>query len=371
MNSSKWKDLFSFSSRERNGIFILVIIILILTVFRIWAPYDKKNADIRNFSQFESEIDDFENSLKSEDIKTSYEKKSYDDNSSVDMSVPLSEFNPNKASYQKLLKLGFSKNLADNLINYREAGGQFYNPDDMQKLYGMSDEFYQHIKNHININTDKNETEKPENIKFNFDPNTISADSLVMLGFSKSVADRWIKYRSKNPNPLSFEDITNIYGINNELILELKPLMIFPDKKQKEEIEPVNININSANFNDLEKFSFINKWLAERIIKYRDNLGGYYTVKQLKEVYGLDKKTYNQFEKYIILNEDEIKKINLNTAEFKEILSHPYLSMQDVKNISDFRQFKNNEIHSVEELRKNRILEDSVYLKVNPYLIVD
>ena len=86
------------------------------------------------------------------------------------------------------------------------------------------------------------------------------------------------------------------------------------------------INLNTADSMALMTLRGIGAVYASRIIKYRNLLGGYYDKSQILEVYGITKETYSLFC-------DDIVKIPVNTASFKEILRHPYFDYDMVVKI--------------------------------------
>jgi len=126
------------------------------------------------------------------------------------------------------------------------------------------------------------------------------------------------------------------------------------------------IDLNRADSTQLLPLPGIGPVFASRLIKYRDLLGGYASVDQLKEVYGISLETIDRITDRIVIDTTLLIKMDLNTATFKELLRHPYLEYEDVKSIVNFRDFKGN-IRSLHELQENYILQDSVMKKVIPY----
>ena len=93
------------------------------------------------------------------------------------------------------------------------------------------------------------------------------------------------------------------------------------------------INLNTADSTALMTLRGIGAVFASRIIKYRNLLGGYYDKSQILEVYGITKETYSLFCDDIAASADDIVKIPVNTASFKEILHHPYFDYDMVVKI--------------------------------------
>jgi competence ComEA-like helix-hairpin-helix protein len=136
-------------------------------------------------------------------------------------------------------------------------------------------------------------------------------------------------------------------------------------KKQGNSAQP--IDINRADSVRLLPLPGIGPVYAGRIIKYRNLLGGFTSVEQLLEVYGISKETLDRIRGRIYADTSGIRKIRLDSASFSDLLRHPYLELENVKAIMNFRDFTGT-IHSPQELHDNCILPDTLLQKVTPYL---
>jgi len=101
------------------------------------------------------------------------------------------------------------------------------------------------------------------------------------------------------------------------------------------------IELNSADTTDLKKIPKIGSGFAGRIVKYRESLGGYFYIDQLKEVWGMDDYLYADIRPYITL-EPGIKKLKINSASFEQLNKHPYISYKQAQVIIDLRERKGN-----------------------------
>jgi len=127
------------------------------------------------------------------------------------------------------------------------------------------------------------------------------------------------------------------------------------------------IDINRADSAQLLPLPGIGPVFAGRLIKYRNLLGGYASLEQLKEVYGISLETYERIADLIVIDTASIIMLDLNNATFRELLRHPYLEYENVKALVNYRDFADT-IQSLRELQDNYILPDSVMNKVIPYL---
>lgn len=106
---------------------------------------------------------------------------------------------------------------------------------------------------------------------------------------------------------------------------------------------------------------------AGRIIKYRSLLGGYYTLNQLLEVYGMKPETLERIRPLLIIDSASWNMISLNKCEFRDLLRHPYLEYADVLSLVRYMDRK-GAVDSMEEVLSNVLLADSVAERIEPYL---
>lgn len=126
------------------------------------------------------------------------------------------------------------------------------------------------------------------------------------------------------------------------------------------------VSINSCDTSTLETLPGIGPVLSRRIIKYRELLGGYYTKDQMLEVFGMTDENYNRFVKHITIDTLKIRKLNLNTATFKEINAHPYISYEQTKAIFKLRS-KSTKLNR-EHILKCEAFDSIQKIKVLTYL---
>ena len=126
------------------------------------------------------------------------------------------------------------------------------------------------------------------------------------------------------------------------------------------------ININRADSVQLLPLPGIGPVFAGRIIKYRSLLGGFVSVEQLGEVYGIPAETIQEIRSQVYIDSTVIHKIHIDSATFRELLRHPYLEYDDVKALVNYRDFI-GDIKSIHELRINQILHDSTLKMIDVY----
>lgn len=130
--------------------------------------------------------------------------------------------------------------------------------------------------------------------------------------------------------------------------------------------EGQTISLNETDTAQWKKIPGIGSTFASRIVKYRNRLGGFASVDQLKEVYGIDAELYSKISPYIE-PDGNYSKINVNKLEFKQLLSHPYLNYKQVKAIVSLRDRKGR-IASINELSMLDEFTTADIERLAPYL---
>ncbi len=141
-------------------------------------------------------------------------------------------------------------------------------------------------------------------------------------------------------------------------------------KASQKSNEPQVLDVNTADSTTLLNLKGIGPVFAGRIVKYRNLLGGYVNIQQLQEVYGLTKETYNAIAPYVVVNNPKPKKINLNTATFKEVNRHPYIEYELTKAIFSLKK-KQGKLTAVDDIKKTGQVSPELYNKLLPYLTVE
>lgn len=138
-------------------------------------------------------------------------------------------------------------------------------------------------------------------------------------------------------------------------------------REQKSKTSSSRIDINSADTNILMTLPNMTSYCAYMIIRYRKKLGGYYSVHQLREVWGMDSTIYNALQNEVWADTCLVQKININRADIKQLALHPYIRYYLAKAIVNYRD-EHGLFATPQALHKMAAINDSTYLKIEPYL---
>jgi competence protein ComEA len=196
-------------------------------------------------------------------------------------------FDPNNIGYVELSKLGVPDKVASNWIKYLEKGGRFKEKRDVRKIYGMTEELYEQLQDFFLI---------PVKVKVN--PDTVKHYAVIN--------NKAVQTKNDFDNGKSYTPVAAI-------------------------------ELNSADSSALESLPGIGPVLASRIIRYRKLLGGFYSVEQLHEVYGLREEHYAAASPYINVDAELLRGFNLNFASLQELGRHPYIGFRMARKIIKLR----------------------------------
>lgn len=138
----------------------------------------------------------------------------------------------------------------------------------------------------------------------------------------------------------------------------------------KSERKLLSINLNLADTTTLKRVYGIGSVYAQRIVEYREELGGFNAVEQLQEIKGMFRENYERIYKNFFIDTLSISKIYINFAPHSELLQHPYITKRMADRIVK-AQKKGGYFTSYQELIDNDILLKQEALRVAPYLAYD
>jgi competence protein ComEA len=217
-------------------------------------------------------------------------------------------FDPNKVNEEQLLQLGFREKNAGIFLRFREKGFVFRKKEDLKKVYGISESFYERLEPYILIES------------------------------REQAEDKLIE------KPASAPTQENSSGPVRKAITK--------------------VDLNNADSSSLVELPGIGQAYTRRILKYRELLGGFVSAEQLKEVYGMNDELFQKISPYVFVGKISPRQLDLNADNFKTINRHPYLTYEITKNIFDWRRKTTITTTNLRDI----LSDESLYAKILPYL---
>jgi len=301
------KDYLSFSRNERRGLFAVILILFTLIIIRVAIEYWPQKPE--DFSKTEKEINDFFVSKK-----------------------PGLDSSDKKINRQQRTAIGS------------------YSP---------------------------NEDKKSE--LFNFNPNGLSAEDWKRLGFSERQIRVIKNYEAKGGKFYTKDDVKKMYSISPEEYRRIEPYISIPANRGAYEnkfpprpsYDDLKVDVGSADTTEIKKLRGIGTVYANRIVKYRTKLGGFYSVNQLHEVWGLNDSLYNEIAPHVyVADSNNLTKININAATFNELKAHPYFSYNLANALVNYR-IQHGAFKVIADIRRMPLVDEELYRKIAPYLKVE
>lgn len=324
------RDQFGFSQVEARGFVVLVVLMLVwlltpllLKSFFLESKYAQENHQ-KDLAVLNEAIKEFELiNLQQDTAKDENTPSKFLTEAESKPEIKPFAFNPNELNTAQWQALGLKPYLAERIVKYRSKGGSFKVKGDLMKIYGFPPDLYQRLYSYIQL---------PENQE------------------KKMVEKEYKQEKSEiNISSEKTEDRENKSNFKERFV-----------------IQP--FDINTADTAQLKQIKGIGTVLSERIIKFRDNLGGFYSIEQVREVYGLKEEVYQELAKYAKTSKGfEVKRININTADVNTLKSHPYIGYKNAQIIVNYRQ-QHGKFANAEDLLKTKSIDETQLNKLKMYL---
>lgn len=164
---------------------------------------------------------------------------------------------------------------------------------------------------------------------------SVMSDSIIVVQDTTSILE------TDNPDQIKPKRLVHkpVSGNNQKYSSKPKFKKSAPTYSQKYP-KGTRVDLNSADTTVLKKVPGIGSAFAKRIVKYRELLGGYYSVEQLREVYGIDEEKYQALFPWFCVDTTQLQKRPINLLPFKELIRHPYLNKPQTNTILDLRERK-------------------------------
>jgi len=337
------------SRKESSGVITLIFVILFIqTVIFLFNTDDK--SQFVTFQAEESSLSDIKKSDKREIVdgkrddnnpnsrgdfeknreKIGYKRDTQEKGNSHQkrsaIKYELFNFDPNDATTEEFVRLGLTDGQARVIARYRESGGVFRRREDLKKIYVLSEEFYERVKNYIVINNDY-KLVKEDPIKQN--ENSINSN---INGSNVGESN----VRESN------------FGESNVRERELT-------------------DINRADSVELLSLPGIGPFYASKILDFRSRTGGYLYAGQLLDIPGIDSARYRLFSRYISVDTSFVKKRDITTLTAEELSRNPYIGSYVARAIVRFREISREGGVNLSLLIRNNIIKPELSKILNHY----
>jgi len=229
-------------------------------------------------------------------------------------------------------------------------------------------------KHSFKKHTKKSTRKKYKMPKSKFNPNEYNALDWQDLGLSKKQADVIIAFSKRGLK--SNEDLKKIYVLPNELFLLIKDSTIYPIEdivnkplplEVKNKVKKIIVELNNASSDDLLKIVGVGPYFSNKIIDYRERLGGYIYKEQLLEIWKMDAEKYLRIAPFITVNNESIRFLNINQIEIDDLKKHPYLNWNQANSIVKIRNQKGS-YQKIDEIKESVLITEECFEKLKPYL---
>ena len=137
-------------------------------------------------------------------------------------------------------------------------------------------------------------------------------------------------------------------------------------RKTKSVVQKRWYNLNLVDSIFLESLPRIGPVLAGRICRFREALGGFHSVDQLQEVWGIYPDQLESISAWFYVHLGDVKWVCVNTASWHMMMRHPYIRGEGARLIERFR--KHHPLVNLSDLRGAILVNDSLFRKWEPYL---
>ena len=216
---------------------------------------------------------------------------------------------------------------------------------------------------------------------FEFDPNTLDAAGWKRLGVRDKTINTIFNYRNKGGKFRKPEDINKIWGFRPQEAERIIPYAkinlpqsnyaksTFTSYEPSKKVISI-IDINTASVNDMRNIPGMENGMQYRIVKFREKLGGFISLEQVKETYGMSDSAFEAMQPYIKFVPTAVVKLNINTASDMELNMHPYITKPVAKAIALYRTQHGN-YQLIADIKKIAFIKEDVFQKIAPYLTVE
>lgn len=342
-----WREFFSLSKGEQRGFFVLISLFSLLFVTIIL---------LRTCVSDSGRITIIPLTQKSRQVP--------------EAKLMVDTLYVNSDGVSALSRFGLSDRVIINIMKYREAGGYYKGYDDLKKTYGFDTSAVYGRTGLIRYDFNPKQYSDSHRSIFSKKPPTISLSfatpaQMQELNIPMPLIDSILSFRERyylrgsiNADSLRSLRMDEFLTFLNGKVAATKT----KEKQKTQQIIPV-VDINKADTALLVKLSGIGIVLAQRIVEYREKLGGFVSLHQLSEVAGVTTQWVEANKDYLIVDATLVRKVPINMQGVEKLRKHPYISFYLAKEIVERRRIR-GKFTSLDQTKGLPSFEKS-----NPFLI--
>lgn len=337
-----WKEYFVFTKRERLAILLLFGLIALIWCLHLFNPVKTTPLKI-SWTSLDSIHQKMEGIERGKNSYDAFKKEEVRNDNRR-----LFPFDPNTASKEEWKVLGLTDKQTGIIHNYISKGGRFRKAEDLLKIYGLRREDAERLMPFVQIKqADRPPSYNDRSDNGFYNRNDFKKDT-GKTNYNRFPERRKSEYTNQNS---SSGGTGNYPGSNKVIVINSA------------------IEINTAGMEEFESLPGIGVKLAERIIKYRDKLGGFYSVDQVAETFGLQDSVFQKFRGRLNCDR-KVRKISINLQSGKELSEHPYFRGKLSTLLVNYRQ-EHGPFTTMEDLSKIPMINEQVMGKIRPYISLE
>ncbi|SEV98688.1 ComEA family DNA-binding protein [Chitinophaga arvensicola] len=334
------REYLRFSRKERQGIVLLVLAMLLTSYFPDLLFYFQRRP-VAGSDDLQAAVQAFEAQLVVKTIDSAEDKPPG--------KAALFYFDPNTLSIEGWQQLGVSERTAGTIGKYIAKGGRFRTAADLAKIYSLPPVLCAQLMPYVRIAaTGFSGRDDPHHRHADPDQRGDFAERQSWRGRAYGDHQRGGRYEAD-----SFQK--NHYFRDSSFA------------RYRKKAQPVAIDINAADSAGWQSLPGIGPGFARRIMAFRDRLGGFYAVEQVAECYGLPDSVFQKIQPFLQIGNSSLKKLDLNSSDEKSLADHPYIRYKLARLIVQYRS-SHAGFKAVQDLRQLPLVDEIIYRKIEHYI---
>lgn len=308
-----------FTRKERIGMIALVLLMILYPTIPILFAIFYKPQPV-DHTAFEKEIAQL--NVQEADSSSGYPKRSYDDAGYLHYQPSgknyydkptrgeLFYFDPNTLPVDGWKKLGIREKTANTIQNYISKGGRFYKPEDISKIWGLHEDEVRRLLPYVRIEskpakgynkyTDGEKAKTYGKPTYTITPcdvnNSDTAAFIALPGIGSKLAARIVAFREKLGGFYKIDQLAETYGLPDSTFQKIKSRLVIGNSSVKK------LNINNATVDELKIHPYLRYNIANAIVQYRLQHGGFSSVSDIKKIMVVTEEIYNKAAPYLTIN---------------------------------------------------------------------